>query len=43
MSLAGPPGRDWFKVGAIILGVLALVAVAGGLFLMAAAFLWVGP
>lgn len=36
------PGRDWFKIAAIVAGVLAGLAMLGGLFLIAAAFLWVG-
>lgn len=36
------PGRDWFKIFAIIALVVAVVAMLGGLLLIGAAFLWVG-
>lgn len=35
-------GRDWFKVAAIVAGVLAALAMVGGLVLIGAAFFWVG-
>ncbi len=40
--MADRGGPDWFKIVAITLGVLAALAIGGGVFLMAAAFLWVG-
>ena len=36
------PGRDWFRVFAFVALGVAVAAMLGGLFLMAAAFLWVG-
>lgn len=37
-----PPRRDVFKIAAIVLGVLAVLAMLGGLSLMLAAFFVVG-
>ncbi|WP_255437175.1 hypothetical protein [Propioniciclava sp. MC1595] len=35
-------GTDWFKIFAIVAGVVAGLAMLGGLALVLAAFFWVG-
>ncbi|MDO5535123.1 MAG: hypothetical protein Q4F65_10785 [Propionibacteriaceae bacterium] len=37
-----PGSRDWFRPVALVLGVLAVLAMVGGLLLIASAFFWVG-
>jgi len=42
MPVAGPRRPDWFKIVAIVALVLGVLAMLGGLFLVLAAFFWVG-
>lgn len=40
--MSAPRERNWFRVFAIVAGVLAGLAMLGGLLLIGAAFLFVG-